>query len=112
MRSLAAARPDFSLITFDRLGVGWPLQEHAWRGLQAPQDPWTLPKSRSAPSAPHAVPAPPGAPGGLAAEAAGSWALDAWHLRAAPDVPADGAKLSQPGYREQGWYAAVVPGRC
>ena len=39
VRLLADARPDFPLITFDHLGVGWPLQEHAWRGLQAPQEP-------------------------------------------------------------------------
>ena len=48
VRSLADARPDFSLVTFDQVGVGWPLQEHAWRGLQAPQDPWTLPHGGSA----------------------------------------------------------------
>ena len=110
VRLLADARPDFPLITFDHLGVGWPLQEHAWRGLQAPQDPWTLPKSRSAPSVPRAVPVAPSAPGGLAAEAPGVWALDTWYLRAAPEVAADGAMLSQPGYREEQWLAAVVPG--
>jgi len=110
VRLRAAAPPDFSLISFDHLGVGWPLQERAWRGLQAPQDPWTLPKSGSAPRAPRAVPVVAGAPGGLAAESPGVWTLDAWHLRAAPEVAADGAELSLPGYREQRWFAAVVPG--
>ncbi len=110
VRLLADARPDFSLVTFDQVGVGWPLQEHAWRGLQAPQDPWTLPHSRSAPSVPHAAPIPAGAAGGLAAESPGLWTLDAWHLRAAPQVTEDGAVLSHPGYREQEWMAAVVPG--
>ena len=110
VRLLADARPDFSLVTFDQVGVGWPLQEHAWRGLQAPQDPWTLPHSRSAPSLPHAAPVPSGAAGGLAAESPGLWTLDAWHLRAAPQVAEDGAVLSHPGYREREWMAAVVPG--
>jgi hypothetical protein len=110
VRVLADERPDFSLVTFDQVGVGWPLQEHAWRGLQAPQDPWTLPKSRSAHRAPRAVSAAPTAPGGLAAEAPGVWALDGWHLRPAPEVSDDGAALSQPDYRERQWVAAVVPG--
>ena len=42
VESLAHARPDFSLVTFHAVGVGWPWQEHAWRGLQEPQDPWTI----------------------------------------------------------------------
>jgi hypothetical protein len=39
IQSLADAPPDFSLITFNAPGVGWPWQEHAWRGLREPQDP-------------------------------------------------------------------------
>jgi hypothetical protein len=110
VRVLADLRPDFSLVTFDQVGVGWPLQEHAWRGLQAPQDPWTLPHSRAAPSAPQSAPVPVGAPGGLVAEAPGLWTFDAWHLRAAPEVAEDGAALSHPGYQQREWLAAVVPG--
>jgi hypothetical protein len=110
VRLLADVRPDFSLVTFDQVGVGWPLQEHAWRGLQAPQDAWTLPHSRTAPSAPQSAPIPASAAGGLAADAPGLWTLDAWHLRAAPEVPEDGAVLSHPGYRGRQWIAAVVPG--
>jgi beta-galactosidase/beta-glucuronidase len=110
VRLLAGAAPDFSLINFDQVGVGWPLQEHAWRGLQAPQDPWTLPKSRTAPSAPRSAPMMAAVRGGLSAEAPSVWTLEAWHLRPAPEVAVDGAVLSRPGYREQHWYAAVVPG--
>jgi hypothetical protein len=110
VHSLADARPDFSLVTFNRAGVGWPLQEHAWRGLQVPQDPWTLPKRRSAPSAPQSEPVAAARAGGLAPEAPGLWTIDAWHMRAAPDVAEEGAVLSHPGYREGQWLAAVVPG--
>jgi hypothetical protein len=110
VRLLAAARPDFSLITFDHVGVGWPLQEHAWRGLQAPQDPWTLPTSHGSPRAPQSVLITPGAAGGLTPEAPGLWTLDAWRLRAAPQVAENGATLSSPGYREREWLTAVVPG--
>jgi beta-galactosidase/beta-glucuronidase len=109
VRSLAAARPDFSLVTFNALGVGWPLQEHAWRGLQEPQDPWTLPKGKSAPTAPVAAPVPPTI-GGLRSHDPGLWTLEEWHLRAAPQVIADGAQLSQADYPERQWIAAVVPG--
>jgi hypothetical protein len=109
VQQLNRSRPDFSLITFDRVGVGWPWQEHAWRGLQEPQDPWTLPRANSAPGAPVAETARVSAPG-LTPGAAGVWTLGGWHLSAADAIEADGARLSQPGYREEHWYAAVVPG--
>jgi hypothetical protein len=105
--ALARVRPDFSLITFQQVGVGWPWQEHAWRGLQQPQDPWTLPQAMSPPSAPVATPAP--ATEGLRAQD-GAAVLDQWHLSPAPLIAAGGAELSQAAYPEHAWYAAVVPG--
>jgi hypothetical protein len=109
LKSLAAERPDFSLVTFNTLGAGWPLQEHAWRGLQEPQDPWTLPMARSAPRTPK-VSVVHRAASALTASAPGSWTLDAWRLRAASEVAADGAQLSQAEYVDRNWYQAVVPG--
>jgi hypothetical protein len=108
LQALAAARPDFKQITFTPVGVGWPLQVKAWTGLQTPQDPWTLPRAKAAPDAPVATP-PPAA---LALQPLGDqvWRLDAWRLAAAPNVAADGAALSQPGFADQGWYVATVPG--
>ncbi len=108
--SLAHARPDFSLIAFNRIGVGWPWQEHSWRGLQEPQDPWTLPHGKAASSTPvatmtaSAIAADP-TPGG-----SGALSITNWHLAAAPSVAGTGAEISQAAYVEQGWYAAVVPG--
>jgi hypothetical protein len=114
LRSRASQPPDFRLITFNALGVGWPLQEHAWRGLQAPQDPWTLPKSqsKSAPQAgaPFAPSTEPRAAGELIAKTPAVWTIGRWHLRPAAGLAADGAQLSQPDYAERDWYAAVVPG--
>ncbi len=109
VQSLAAARPDFSLVTFNALGVAWPFQEHAWRGLQEPQDPWTLPKAKSAPSAPVAASAP-AVSTVLRSEGPGVWALDGWRLSAAADVDDDAVRVSQPNYPDARWYAAVVPG--
>jgi hypothetical protein len=108
IESLARARPDFSLVTFNSVGVGWPWQEHAWRGLQEPQDPWTLPRSKSPPTAPIAELVP--ASIGLEARAPGLWTLGSWRLLPATGLGVGGAQLSQPNYDDQRWYAAVVPG--
>ncbi len=101
-------RPDFALITFLRVGSGWPWQEHAWRGLQTPQDPWTLPHANTPPDTPVATPPP--ARTGLTPAPDGASTIGDWHLIAAPSITADGAQLSQAGYAEHDWYAAVVPG--
>jgi beta-galactosidase/beta-glucuronidase len=108
VNTLAQARPDFSLVTFDSVGVGWPWQERAWRGLQEPQDPWTLPKAKSPPSAPAAEPVPASA--ALEARGQGLWALRAWRLSPAPRVVGGGEQMSRPDYDDSSWYAAVVPG--
>jgi hypothetical protein len=124
IQSLARAEPDFSLITFDVIGAGWPWQEHAWRGLQEPQDPWTLPHGNSPPGLPVATAAPAAsralrqqrpdaAMRGVATPGAltpGVWTIEQWHLAAAPTIDAGGEQLSQTSYRERGWYTAVVPG--
>jgi Exo-beta-D-glucosaminidase Ig-fold domain/Concanavalin A-like lectin/glucanases superfamily/Glycosyl hydrolases family 2/Glycosyl hydrolases family 2, sugar binding domain/Glycosyl hydrolases family 2, TIM barrel domain len=106
--SLAGARPDFSLVTFNSVGAGWPWQEHAWRGLLVPQDPWTLPHANTPPSAPVAEPARQS--DGLQGRGEGVWAIGAWRLSAAPNVAAAGEELSQSNFDDSHWYAAVVPG--
>src|SRR6185437_2312843 len=73
IRRLASQQPDFDLIEFYRVGAGWPLQEHAWRGLQQPKDPWTLPKSREPmePRKPRAAANTPRVPPDLALRSEG-----------------------------------------
>jgi hypothetical protein len=109
VQTLANSAPDFSLIVLDPLGVGWPLQEHAWRGLLEPQDPWTLPRAHAAASAPHAV-APPPRESALEPQRDGAFALIDWDMQAAPRIGAAGAELSRADYPEEDWYRAVVPG--
>jgi beta-galactosidase/beta-glucuronidase len=108
VRALAASPPDFNTITFTAVGSGWPWQEHAWRGLQVPQDPWTLPHGLASATVGHATPHT--AEPGLRATGPDRWTLGDWHLQAAPRIAADGARLSSPGYADGDWYAAVVPG--
>ena len=95
-------------MTFNSVGVGWPWQEHAWRGLQEPQDPWTLPHAKS--SAERAGGAARRSHRKALERAAG--AVGAWHLalERRPGLEAGGERLSQPDYDDSRWYPAVVPG--
>jgi hypothetical protein len=107
-RQLYDGRPDFSLVVFQDVGSGWPWQEHSWRGLLVPQDPWTLPKSNTPPSRPVAAPDTPTPP--LQAAGENSWAIGAWRLAEAPKVTATGIQLSSAQFDATSWYSAVVPG--
>ncbi len=108
----AAARariaPDFQLVHFQRVGVGWPLQEHAWRGLQTPQDAWTLPHSRAPLGVARRTEAPATAP--VAAAGPGQWRIGAWRLAMAPTVTATPQQISSSGFADADWYPALVPG--
>ncbi len=101
--------PDFALIPFHQVGVGWPWQEHAWRGLLEPQPAWTLPHANASFSRPAntiATARPPA----LQAVRAAAWTLGDWHLAAASTV-ADGPQtLSSPDFGDDRWWPAVVPG--
>jgi hypothetical protein len=106
--SMASTRPNFSLITFNAVGVGWPWQERAWRGLQEPQDPWTLPHAHSLPSAPVAESV--SATAALQSRGGGMWTLGSWRLSPAPLIDVAGDGLSQPDFDDSRWYEAIVPG--
>ena len=109
VHALAAARPAFDLIVFDNVGAGWPWQQRAWRGLQEPQDPWTLPKAKAAADKPVATP-PVSAAALEKDEAFDVWTLANWRMREEPKITERGDALSRPGYRDDEWYAATVPG--
>lgn len=108
IQQLYEQRPDFALIVFQNVGAGWPWQEHAWRGLLVPQDPWTLPRSHTPPSQPVAMPDVPTPE--LQSSGTDAWTVGAWRLAEAPRVAATGAQLSTPEFDATSWYSAVVPG--
>ena len=109
LRQLADARPNFDLVVFYAVGVGWPWQLKAWRGLQEPQDPWTLPQSKTPPSRPVAT-APLSTSALERTSGLDEWTLNAWRLSEAPKVSAAAAQISQTGFRDDDWYVATVPG--
>jgi Exo-beta-D-glucosaminidase Ig-fold domain/Concanavalin A-like lectin/glucanases superfamily/Glycosyl hydrolases family 2/Glycosyl hydrolases family 2, TIM barrel domain len=104
------ARPDFSVIQFEEGSKPWPLQTHGQAGYRAPQDPSTLPASRAAFSRPSVLKrAPEGE--SLVQSGVGEWTFsDGWRLREAPNVDADGARLTGTAYDSKDWMRATVPG--
>ncbi|HEU5138064.1 MAG TPA: LamG-like jellyroll fold domain-containing protein [Steroidobacteraceae bacterium] len=108
VQSLFAARPNFDLVVFHEVGGHWPWQVKQWRGLQEPQDPWTLPKAKTPHSKPIAKP--------LALEPElvpadeGTWLLRRWRLAEAPALNAKPADIASTNYSDASWYPATVPG--
>jgi hypothetical protein len=106
---LNAQRPDFNLVYFHQVGVGWPWQEKAWRGLQVPQPAWTLPHG----NAPYSTPVRSASLAlSTALQRAGPdrWSIGAWHMAPAPAVDAAPVKISSLQFRDDNWYIAIVPG--
>ncbi len=104
----AAAKPDFSSLNFDEASPVWSVQTRQMVGQAAPQDAWTLPKTRAPFSTPSKKPllqTP-----ALQAMTNNRWQLNGWQLQAAPMVAADASRISQPGFDTGSWYGATVPG--
>ena len=108
VRLLALDRPAFDRMVFHEVGVGWPRQEHAWRGLLDPQDPWTLPHAKTPASSPVAMPA--AAVPALAPLDAQRWSLGDWRRSMADTVTGSAVAVSEAAYRDDDWYRAIVPG--
>ena len=48
VKAMAAAPPEFNLLTYEEASQHWPVQTSAQAGYSAPQDPSTLPRGQSA----------------------------------------------------------------
>jgi hypothetical protein len=103
------AQPAPAPTMLDRASPSWPLQTKQYTGMDAPQDPATLPVSRAAvAAAPAPRPVQIGAP--LQALSDARWQVGGWRLQPAPQVTAGGAQISRPGFDDSGWLVASVPG--
>ena len=108
VQSLYAARPNFGTVVFHEVGGHWPWQVKQWRGLQEPQDPWTLPKGNAPFSKPVAKTLEQKPE--LTLVSPHTWTLGSWRLIEAPKVEAGGAEISRTNYADASWYPATVPG--
>src|SRR5690349_14398289 len=108
IQALAQAKPDFGITVFYEVGGHWPWQVKQWRGLQEPQDPWTLPKGKAPFSKPMARTLDAGP--SLVPESANVWKLVRWTLAEAPKVAETGKEISAANYSDSRWFAATVPG--
>ena len=108
VQALFTARPVFDALVFHEVGGHWPWQVKQWRGLQEPQDPWTLPRGKAAFSKPVArtlEPAPE-----LLLSGPHTWTLCRWRMAEAPTVQAGAAEISRTNYSDATWHVATVPG--
>ena len=103
LKARAATSPNDELIQFESGSPTWPVQIKGMPGQVTPQDPWTLPHGKAEYSAPAAKPAYSG-------PAVVDGVIKAWSLQAAPQVTADGAHISTPGFDAKSWYVATTPG--
>jgi hypothetical protein len=109
LAALAKSPPNDALTVFDTGSPSWPVQVRQMYGQTAPQDPWTLPKSK-APMSDQGVAIPAYAGPALRADRANLWTLKRWSLVDAPSVGATGAAISKADFDASAWKAATVPG--
>src|SRR5688572_5582955 len=108
VRDLANFKPDFDLVVFHEVGGHWPWQVRQWRGLQEPQDPWTLPKGKAPFTRPSAKTLE--LTQDLLLTGPHTWALSRWRMAEEPKVKASAAEISSTNYSDAAWHAATVPG--
>jgi hypothetical protein len=104
--------PDFSLVEFEQGSKPWPVQTRAQAGYRAPQDPSTMPVSKTPPSRPVANKLPASHTSAALPESGSNrWTLaGGWMLSAAPDVKAEATAITQPGFSTKDWMRATIPG--
>jgi hypothetical protein len=101
---------DFSLINFEPGSKAWPVQTITSLGLEIPQDPSTLPRSKAPFSQPVVQPLTPSSDL-LQPISNHQWVIaDGWRLTEAARINASGEAISQAGFNAKAWMSATVPG--
>ncbi|WP_263376683.1 glycosyl hydrolase 2 galactose-binding domain-containing protein [Granulicella aggregans] len=96
-------------LPFEEGSKPWPVQTRASAGLQAPQDPATLPHSETPPETPHAV-APLAGKDEATKNRSALILRHGWKMAEASTISAQGAEISRSTYQADSWMAATVPG--
>lgn len=110
IKQLSQSPEDFSRVEFEEGSKPWPVQTRGQAGYRAPQDPATMPRSKAPFSHPVAIPVRANQQT-LEPTGDSQWSFAAgWQMIPAPEVKADGATISRPGYNAREWMAATVPG--
>jgi hypothetical protein len=109
IKRLSQRPEDFSTIAFEEGSKPWPVQTRGQAGYRAPQDPATMPRSKtpfSIPGAKRVIPQET-----LRSNGEGQWTLaGGWQMIPAPKLNDDGPAISQLGFNTRDWMTATVPG--
>lgn len=101
---------DFSTVHFEDGSESWPVQTQAQRGMAAPQNPTTMPRSKAPFSKPVVGPLP-ALKATLQPISNHEWTITGgWRLTEAGKVNAAGPEVAKVGYETNGWLPATVPG--
>ena len=100
---------DLDALNFEEASKPWPVQTRGQAGLDAPQNPATLPHSRAPFSKPIAKPVPAGADT-LSSDRTTLTLEHSWRLAEASTVSASPTVISSASFDTTSWYAATVPG--
>ena len=109
MRGVSWAEPNADLFQFESASPGWPVQVKQSMGLDGPQDPMTLPVSRTA-AATTATGKQPRITAPLTPASFGRWSVGAWRFVAEPETAASGVSISASAFDARAWLPATVPG--
>ncbi len=109
LTQLSQSSPESSPIEFEEGSKPWPVQTRGQAGYRAPQDPSTMPHTKAPFSRPIAR--TPSAKEVVQQTGNAQWTLAAgWTMIPTPQVSADGASISKPGYKTGDWMPATMPG--
>jgi hypothetical protein len=110
IKQLYQKRENFSLIEFEEGSKHWPVQTRGQAGYDTPQDPSTMPHSKAPFSKPVSQPVP-ALRSPWKSDGDNAWQIAGdWRLKAAPEVNASEALVSETGFDASNWLPAVVPG--
>jgi beta-galactosidase/beta-glucuronidase len=109
LKTIWQTSENFQTLLFEEASKPWPFQTNQQAGYRSPQDPATMPRSKTSFSKPIKATGTSG--GNPEPRDKNSWTLaGGWKLRPEPEVTETGEAISQPGFSVKEWWPATVPG--